>query len=797
MMTIYPETYFSDIEFDQILDLTAQMTRGTLARRHILESLPYMDFQLWKTELNMVRDLTQWKRDGVSHKPGAYDDIRPALETVKILNYSLDLEEVLKIRQILDEVFALDQWTSQKELMQTSLRQLYVGRIHPGVFQLKKDLDQVFYPDGQVRENASPELQKLYKQLGSQERNVNAAFQQVVQKYKSLNLLTEPYEGYKNGKQVLCVAAENKRAVRGLIQDESATGQTIYIEPDEMTPLYHLIAELKSDIRQEINRLIHRLSEDIRTLRFEIREAFMILTAYDVWNAKSELAILVGGQLPGLREQPHLEWKQAYHTMLKIHHEKAGKEVVPFDLTLDTSRRLILVSGPNAGGKSVLLKAVALNQLMLQCGFLIPISTESVSGMFHNFFADIGDQQSLEEDLSTYSSHLRNMREFLQQADARSMVFMDELGSGTDPQYGGAISEAILKNLADRSVWGVVTTHYFNLKMFADQHAGIQNGAMSFDKKNLEPTYRFVPGKPGSSFAFEIARKSGLPRQIIAYARDKSGKNKWAIEEMLVNLENEKNELRKKEQELERTKVQVNQLMKSNKALADELSFQRKKWKKNVKLKQLNQQESDRKWLHEKIRELDQEEALQKARKMEQQLRQEQKVLSGEIQELDDKIEQIERIPDGFFKELREGDFVRYKNGDITGRIRSIRKNKVELEVGGIRMNVKKKDLRPGKEPLPVRKGKAVETDLQKKKMDIPNRIDIRGYSATEAEKELEQFLDDATMANMGELRILHGKGSGVLRKLVRDKLREYQHVQEVSHPPREQGGDGVTVVKF
>lgn len=796
-MTIYPDSYYADIEFDQILDLTAQMTRGTLARSHILECFPYANFQLWKTELHMVRDLTQWKRDGVSHKPGTYDDIRPALDTVKILNYSLDLEEVLKIRQVLDEVFALDQWTSQKDLLQTPLRQHYVGGIHPGVFQLKTDLDRVFYPDGQVRENASPELQKLFKQLGSQERNVSAAFQQVVQKYKSRNLLTEPYEGYKNGKQVLCVAAENKRAVQGLIQDESATGQTIYIEPDEMAPLYHLIAELKSDIRQEINRLIQRLSEDIRSLRFEIREAFMILTAYDVWNAKSELANLVGGQLPGLREKPHLEWKQAYHTMLKIHHEKAGKKVVPFDLTLDTSRRLILVSGPNAGGKSVLLKAVALNQLMLQCGFLIPVSEESVSGMFHKFFADIGDQQSLEEDLSTYSSHLLNMREFLQQADSRSMVFMDELGSGTDPQYGGAISEAILKNLADRSVWGVVTTHYFNLKMFADQHPGIQNGAMSFDKKNLEPTYRFIPGKPGSSFAFEIARKSGLPRRIIAYARDKSGKNKWAIEEMLVNLENEKNELRKKEQELERAKVQVNQLMNSNKALADELSFQRKKWKKNVKLKQLNQQESDRKWLHEKIRELDQEEALQKARKMEQELRQEQKVLSGEIQELDDKIERFERIPEGFFKELREGDYVRYKNGNITGRIRSIQKNKVELEVGGIRMNVKKKDLRPGKEPLPVRKGKAVETDLQKKKMDIPNRIDIRGYSATEAEKELEQFLDDATMANMGELRILHGKGSGVLRKLVRDKLREYQHVQEISHPPREQGGDGVTVVKF
>lgn len=266
---------------------------------------------------------------------------------------------------------------------------------------------------------------------------------------------------------------------------------------------------------------------------------------------------------------------------------------------------------------------------------------------------------------------------------------------------------------------------------------------------------------------------------------------------MLVNLENEKAELQKKEKELERMKVQVNQLMNSNKALADELSFQRKKWKKNVKMKQLNQQESERKWLQQRIRELDQAESVQQARALEQEMRREQEELTEEIEELDHTLERIEKIPDNFFNSLQEGDYVRYKDGNITGRIRSIQKNKVELEVGGIRMKVRKKDLRPGKEPLTIRKGKAIATDLQKKNIEIPNRIDIRGYSASEAEKELEQFLDEATMANMGELRILHGKGSGVLRKLVRDKLREYHHVQEVSHPPREQGGDGVTVVKL
>jgi len=797
MMTIYPDTIYNDLEFDQILDLAASYTRGPVARLRILSSVPFQNFSLWQEELNMVHDLTQWKREGITYKPGEYEDILPIMEKVKIANYSLDVEEVLKIRNVLDEIHGLNKWSGQKAVSGSSLYDHYTTRIHPRVIRLKQDLDRLFYPDGNIREDASPELKRLFKRLASQEKNISGAFQQVMQKYRSRNLLTEPYESYKNGKQVLCVAAENKRNVRGLIQDESGTGQTVYIEPDEMSPLYHVLAEVRSDIRQEINRLIQGVSAEIRRLRFEIREGFLILTAYDVWNAKAELAMLIEGQLPIIQEEPYLDWKRAYHPLLKIHHEKVGKKVVPFDLILEKSQPLMLVSGPNAGGKSVLLKTVAINQLMLQSGFLIPVNPESVSGMFQGFFADIGDQQSLEEDLSTYSSHLQNMRVFIDCADQRSLVFIDEMGSGTDPQYGGAISEAVLKQLVEQGVWGVITTHYFNLKMYADQHSGIGNGAMSFDKKNLEPTYRFLPGKPGSSFAFEIAKKSGLSNQVIQYARNKAGKNKWAIEEMLVNLENEKNELRKKEQELARTKSQLNQLMNSNKALSDELTFQRKKWSKNKKLENLNRKENDRKWLQEKIRELEKEEALAKARKLEAKLEAERNQLAEEIQNLDQKLIKMEKIPEQFLKNLKIGDFVKYKEGNITGKVSAIQKNKVELQVGGIRMNVRKRDLRPGKEPLPVRKGKAIDLDLSTQKTEIQQKIDIRGYSVIEAEKELQHFLDEATIANISELRILHGKGNGVLRNLVRDKLREYNHVRDVSHPPREQGGDGVTLVKF
>lgn len=797
MMNIYPETFYTDIEFDQILDMAAEMAKGKNARNLILQSTPLTDFSLWRTELEMVHKLAMLKRNSISFNLGEYKDIHDPIDRLKIKNYTLDLEEVLEIHHVLALITGLHKWTKHKEIINTSLYVDYLSHIHPFIFKFKQELDGLFHPDGRVNENATPTLKKLHSQLARQEKQISSSFQQVLQKYKGRNLLAEPYESYKNGKQVLCVAAENKRNIKGLIQDESGTGQTVYIEPDEMMPLYHALYEIRSDIRQEIHRLIRKVSADLRAHRFQLQEAFIILTAYDVWNAKAAMGVKVEGYMPVLQEQPIIQWHQSYHPLLKIRHEGTGKSVIPFDLELSDPESLILVSGPNAGGKSVLLKAVALNQIMLQCGFLIPVDPRSKSGMFHGFFADIGDQQSLEEDLSTYSSHLQNMRMFLKKSNHRSLVFIDEMGSGTDPQYGGAISEAVLDQLVKKKVWGVITTHYFNLKMYADKCPRIGNGAMSFDRKNLEPTYRFIPGKPGSSFAFEIAKKTGLSDQIIRYARNKSGKNKWAIEEMLVNLENEKNELQKKERALEETKKQLNQLLNSNKVLSDELAFQRKKWKMTRKQDEFQRKAKDEKWLRSKIRELESREALHQARKLESDVKKEKEVISREIKSLDRSIVDMERIPKGFFRDLKVGDYVRYKDGDVTGKVLSINKNKAELQVGGIRMNVNKKDLRPGKEPLPIQKGKKVDLDIRKQKSHVQHKIDIRGYSMIEAEKELQHFLDEATMANISELRILHGKGSGVLRNLVREKLREYNHVRDVSHPPREQGGDGVTLVQF
>lgn len=796
-MTIYPESFYKDIEFDQVLRLAADKAKSASSREILLRSYPLSDFHLIKYKLEAVRQLAMLWRQGESFSISEYEDVDEVLDHLSIENYALDIEEVLKMWKMLAVLHQLSKQGNKKEIRETILYRDYLSRIDPELERIYRNLNRIFEADGTVRPDASAELSRLYRQFASQEKNIIAAFQEVLQKYRARNILTEPYEAFKNGRRVLCVPAEQKRSIRGMIQDESSSGRTVYIEPAEMMPLYQDLYQIRSDIRQEINRLIRQISEDLRLSLFQCREGFMILTFADVCMATAALGIEMDGYMPQLVAKPAVQWYQAYHPLLKLKNSRAGKETIPFDLELTSEKRMMLISGPNAGGKSILLKAVALNQVMLQSGFLVPADPRSESGVFRKFLADIGDQQSLEEDLSTYSSHLKNMRCFLENADGRTLVMIDEMGSGTDPQYGGAIAEGVLDKLVGKKAWGVITTHYFNLKMYADTNERIENGAMSFDNRNLEPTYRFVPGKPGSSFAFEIAKKIGLDKSVIQYARKKSGKDKWAIEEMLVNLENEKNRLAKKEAELDKAGKNLDQLIRSNKVLSEELALQRKKWKREKKQKELQQAESDRRLIQQKIRELEKSAALEKAKKLEAERGEKREYLETEIKALNREIEKAEKIPSHFFKTLKVGDFVRYKEGEVSGRIVQIGKNTLELEVGAIRMKVKKKDVRPAGEPLEIRSGKSVAVDLKEKQGGFERKIDIRGYSIPEAEKELEQFFDDATLANVPELSILHGKGSGALRQLVKDKLREYRNVREISHPAPEQGGDGITLVKF
>ncbi len=443
------------------------------------------------------------------------------------------------------------------------------------------------------------------------------------------------------------------------------------------------------------------------------------------------------------------------------------------------------------------MKSVGLLQMMLQAGMLIPADPSSEIGVFEQFFTDIGDQQSLEDDLSTYSSHLQNMKTFLDHANEKTLVLIDEFGSGTDPKIGGAIAEAILNELNRKKVFGVMTTHYSNLKIFAYNSKGIVNGSMNFDTENLSPTYQMKIGRPGSSYGFEIAQKNGLDKKILKYAKHKTGKNEKAVDQLLVDLQRDKQAAEEQLKAVQDREKQLAKLIKSYENMHKEYEFKRKKLKLDIKQQELQQTARDNKDLEKLIREIREEQNLEKAKALAAQQKESKKELSSSVNELTEDLyykDVSKEIKQG---EIRVGDFVKLKTGTTKGKVESINKKNVVLIVGALRMTVKLRDLEHTDAPMEVQKNRGIQSDLLSTPSAFKTKIDIRGMRKAEALQSLQEYIDQALIANVPSLEIVHGKGDGVLRLTLKQKLKEYKEIASVTHPPEEMGGNGVTIVEF
>ncbi len=441
------------------------------------------------------------------------------------------------------------------------------------------------------------------------------------------------------------------------------------------------------------------------------------------------------------------------------------------------------------------MKSVGLLQLMLQSGMLVPVDELSEFGIFQNIFADIGDQQSLEDDLSTYSSHLSNMKRFVENANDKTLILFDEFGAGTDPKIGGAIAEAILNELNRKNVFGVITTHYSNLKIYAFKTRGIVNGSMWFDKDTLSPTYEFKVGRPGSSYAFEIAQKTGLQKKVLEYARHRTGKNEQAVDQLLIDLQREKQELEDKLARIAEREQQLEKLIKNYDQLHKDLEFRRKKLKLELKEKELQQIAQENKELERLVREIKEEKNLEKAKELAAKVREERKQKAEEVATI---VEEVYHEPLKVTRNepIKEGDFVRLVTGSAIGRVENVDKKQAVVMIGDMRMTVKLRDLELSKEPLDVNAARSVQTDVTQAAA-FQSKLDIRGLRPEEAMKVLEDFFDQALMTSTNNLRILHGKGTGALRNAVRSKLKEYNVPFQISHPHPELGGDGITLVEF
>jgi DNA mismatch repair protein MutS2 len=640
----------------------------------------------------------------------------------------------------------------------------------------------------QVRDSASADLGRIRKKLREEQIRLRKIADQIFRTAVEEKWVPEgALPTIREGRVVIPIQAEHKRKLKGFILDESATGQTVFMEPTEMLDANNEIRDLEHSEKREVIRILRELTDEFRQQLPLLRSAFQFLAQIDFIRAKAKFSQEINAEHPVIEKQPEMVWYNAKHPLLYLS-LKGKRDIVPLNIELDQQDRLLLVSGPNAGGKSVCLKTVGLLQYMVQCGLLIPVSERSRVGIFQNILLDIGDQQSIENDLSTYSSHLRNMKTFIEHANSKSLVLMDELGSGTDPNFGGAIAQAILEELLRKHVWGLATTHYYNLKLFAGQRQGIRNAAMRFDDMNLVPLYILDIGKPGSSFALEIARKIGLPQQTLQEAEKLVGKDLAGFEKLVRSLEKEKQLLSEKTKKLERQESEMKQALTKYQSLSTDIETRKKDIINKAKEEASNLLKDTNREIEKTIRHI----RANQAQKLETQ--KVRKNLQNLTQRVEPVIKEEKRSPD----ELKEGDRVRIIGQDSSGVILSIQGKNATVQFGELKSVAKIDKLEKITGAIEKEMASRLRTsgiNVYEKRSNFSETLDVRGKRVDEVIPLLDQFMDTAILLGQGELKVLHGKGEGVLRKVVRDHLKRYKEVASMNDEHVERGGDGITIV--
>ncbi|GAA4436482.1 endonuclease MutS2 [Pontibacter saemangeumensis] len=794
---IYPENFEIKIGFAQVRDMLSELCLSPLGRQFVTRMTFLNRHDLVQRLLEQTNEFKQLLESDAEIPLQYYFDVTAYLDRAAILGTYLDVQDFFEIKMSLRTIRdSLRFIASAEEGKYESLKAL--GTNVTVERSLIAALDKVVDDAGAVRDDATPELQRLKRDLISQQSILRKQIQSIIRHAKNEGWTPADVEPtIRGGRLVIPVLAEHKRRLKGLIHDESSTGQTVYIEPESIFELNNDIKDLQNAYHRELIRILVGLTNALRNHIPELRKAYQYLGLLDFIRAKAAFARRVESTMPTLQKYPHIKWAQAVHPLLYLAHRQVGKPIVPMDLELTQEQRILLISGPNAGGKSVSLKTVGLVQYMLQCGMLIPVADNSEAGIFHDIFIDIGDEQSIENDLSTYSSHLTNMKKFVTVADKKSLVLIDEFGTGTEPVLGGAIAEAVLQNLNDSKVYGVITTHYTNLKNFAERTPGVVNGAMRYDHKNLQPLYQLEIGKPGSSFAIEIARKIGLPKHIVDKASSLVGKDKIRYDRLLEELETEKQELEKKLREATTLEQKLKRNVKEYSDLKNFLEDSKQdimreaKGKAKLLLKDANQK------IESTIQQIKQSQAAKEETK---QARQELESFATEVRKEEPRAVQ-KRIANGVIK---AGDNVALIGQDSVGQVVSIKGKTAEVLFGGLKTIVKVDNLEKveGQVATKLKKAKMAEAaegysrgmNITQRMADFTTTLDIRGEYAEEALTKLMNFTDEAIMLGIPEIKIIHGRGNGVLRQVVRDYLHSVREVASLGNEATERGGDGATM---
>ena len=812
---IYPENFEQKIGFDTLRLLIAENCISEIGREYVDKMRFSSRLPLIEKMLLQTGEFIQIIETGKHFPAQNYFDLRSGLEQLKVPGSYLSQEMLFDLKgslQTLQDIQEFFQHTEEDAFPQLKLPAAEITV--PGEILLHAG--RIIDDKGEIKDTASEKLAAIRVQLSRKQRQVMQEVRKAFSQAKKLGWLPENAEiTLRNGRAVIPVKAADKRALKGIIIDESATGQTVFIEPLNSFEVSNEILELESEERREIIAILTRFSDRLRPYIDLLIKSYRVLGLFDFIRAKALFSKKIEASLPMLTHERHLYLKKAVHPLLFLAHKDSGKTVVPLDMELTKENRLLLISGPNAGGKSVCLMTVGLLQYMLQCGLPVPVSPDSKFPVFENIFIDIGDEQSLENDLSTYSSHLLNMKYFLQHANSRSLVLIDEFGTGTEPQLGSAIAEAVLEQLVHKQTFGVLTTHYTSLKLAADRLDGAQNGAMLFDVEALKPLYRLKTGKPGSSFAFEIARKIGFPQDVLNRARKKSGGKHLRFDTQLQQLEADKINLSQKEKELAEADVTLSQQIEKYRYLTEQLEKEKKQILQQAKEEALEIVRQSNRMIENTIRQIREvqaeKETTQKLRKqLEKHKSQLEKSLtassktkykkenSRKSKNRKEQPGKVEILPD---RPLRPGDFVLVKDSNTVGEVVSVEGKDCYVNVNNIRLKIARDKLqRTDKKPVtksPKVSHSGVMREINQKAAHFELTLDLRGKRADEAMALLTRYIDDALLLGIKEVSILHGKGYGILREIIREYLQSVKEIERFGDAPVELGGAGITRVFF
>lgn len=783
---IYPQDFEHKLGFDQIRSRLKQYCLSEAGALWVDRMRFSHNFEFIHTLLRQNLEFRQLLEKGENFPSQHFYDPTAWIQKISLEGNWLDADEFLDMAYALETVIACKSFLTKGQAYYPELYKLAQPVAVTSV--LVKAVTDRIDDKATVRDSASAELGKIRRRLREEQARLRRLADQIFRQAVEEKWVPEgALPTIREGRVVIPIQAEHKRRLKGFILDESATGQTVFLEPAEMLDANNEIRDLEHAEKREVVRILRELTDEFRQHLPVLQTGFQFLAQIDFIRAKARFSLDIQADMPILEKQPELVWYNARHPLLYLS-LKGKRDVIPLNIELDQQHRMLLVSGPNAGGKSVTLKTLGLLQYMVQSGLLIPLSDRSRVGIFHSIFLDIGDQQSIENDLSTYSSHLRNMNVFIQSANDKSLVLLDELGSGTDPNFGGAIAEAILDALVRKRVWGVATTHYYNLKLYAGQHQGIRNAAMRFDDKNLVPLYMLDIGKPGSSFALEIARKTGLPQQTLQEAEKLVGKDLAGFEKLVRSLEKERQELSDKVKRMERQEAELKQSLAKYQTLSSELETRKKEIINKAK-------EDAAQLLRDTNREI--EKTIRHIRENKAERKETLKVRQG-LQNLTEKVNTPVRPVAKPVEPLEEGDRVRIVGQEGSGIVLSVQGKHATVQFGELKSVTKIDKL----EKITAAVEREINTRLRtaginvhEKRANFNVTLDVRGKRVEEVIPLLEQFIDTAILLGQGDLKILHGKGEGVLRKVVRDHLKRYKEVASVSDEHVERGGDGITLV--